>query len=77
MTQGIRVLSARSLGPASLTTLTRPDIAEQLQDYDFVKSGFRLQISSTDGKPLRPDELVLFAFGTAQGEVRLACCECP
>ena len=42
-----------------------------------MKSGFRLQISSTDGKPLRPDELVLFAFGTAQGEVRLACCECP
>ena len=75
--QGIRVLSARPLRPFSLATITRPDIAEHLQDYRFVKSGFRLRISSTDGKPLRPEELVLFAFGTAQGEVRLACCGCP
>ena len=75
--QGIRVLSARPLRPGPLSTISRPDIAEQLQDYGFVKSGFRLQISSADGKPLRPEELVLFAFGTSQGEIRLPCCGCP
>jgi hypothetical protein len=75
--QGIRVLSARPLVPESLSTTTRPDIAEQLQDYRFVKSGFKLRISSADGKPLRPKDLVLLAFGTSQGEIRLACCGCP
>jgi hypothetical protein len=75
--QGIRVLSVRPLVSVSLSTITRPDIAEQLKDYRFVKSGFKLQISRADGKPLRPEELVLFAFGTSHGEVRLACCGCP
>jgi hypothetical protein len=75
--QGIRVLSARPLRLESLSTTTRPDIAEQLHDYRFVKSGFTLRISSADGKPLRPDELVLFAIGTPRGERRLACCGCP
>jgi hypothetical protein len=74
--QGLRVLSSRSLS-GSLLTVQRPDLAERFQDYDFVKSGFRLQISSGDGKPLRPEELVLIAVGTAQGEVRLGCCGCP
>jgi hypothetical protein len=74
--QGIRVLNASPLR-LFLTTLTRPDVAERLKDYGFVKSGFRLRISSADEKPLRPEKLVLFAFGTAQGEVRLACCGCP
>jgi hypothetical protein len=75
--QGIRVSSARALEPGSLSTITRPDIAERLQDYRFVKAGFKLQVSSADGKPLRPDEVALFAFGTANGETRLACCACP
>ena len=74
--QGIRVLSARSLRLDSLSTTLRPDIAEQLQDYNLVKAGFQLQISSTDGKPILPSELVLVAFGTSHGEVRLACCGC-
>jgi hypothetical protein len=76
--QGIRVLSARPLRPGTLSTIRRPDVAELLfRDYGFVKSGFQLEVSSADGKPIRPEELVLFAFGTAQGEVRLACCACP
>jgi len=65
---GIRVLSARPLRLESLSTTARPDIAELLQDYRFVKSGFALRISSADGKPLRADELVLFAIGTSQGD---------
>ncbi len=75
--QGIRLLSARPLIPGFLSTITRPDIAERLQDYRFVKAGFKLQISSADGKPLRPEEVVLVAFGTSSGEKRLACCGCP
>lgn len=74
--QGIRVLTARTLQPGTLTTVKRPDIAEQLQDYGFVRSGFRLQISTADGKPIRPDEVVLLAFGTDRGEIRLSCCGC-
>jgi len=75
--QGLRLLSARPLQPGTLATTKRPDIAERLQDYGFVKSGFQLRISSTDGKPIRPEEVVLVAFGTENGEVRLACCGCP
>jgi hypothetical protein len=71
--QGIRVLSGHALGESSLTTVTRADIAEKLQDYRMSKSGFKLRISSADGKPLRTVEVALIAFGTAQGEVRLAC----
>ncbi len=72
--QGIRVFSARTLRAGSLATITRPDLAERLQDYGYVKAGFRLQV---DGKALRPEEIVLFATGTAQGDVRLSCCGCP
>jgi hypothetical protein len=75
--QGIRVRSARPLRLESLSTTTRPDIAEQLQDYRFVKSGFTLRISSADGKPIRPSELVLFAIGTPHGEFHLARSGCP
>jgi hypothetical protein len=75
--QGIRVLSARPLGAGALATIKRPDIAERVQDYGFVKSGFELQISSADGKAIRPEQLVLFAFGTTKGDIRLACCGCP
>jgi hypothetical protein len=73
--QGIRLLSARPLRLGALSTITRPDIAEQLQDYHFVKSGFKLQISSVDGKPLRMDELVVIATGTSKGEARLTRCQ--
>jgi hypothetical protein len=75
--QGIRVLSARPVRLESLSTTTRPDIAEQLQDYRFVKSGFTLRITSAGGNPLRADELVLIAIGTPRGEIRLPCCGCP
>ena len=75
--QGIRVLSARGIRADSIATITRPDIAERLQDYRMAKCGFKLRISSTDGKPLRPEDLTLLAFGTSQGEVRLSCCHCP
>ena len=75
--QGVRIESARSLHPGTLSTITRPDIAERLQDYGFVKSGFQLQVSSADGKPLRPAELVLVAYGTKYGEVRLSHCAQP
>lgn len=75
--QGVQVLSARAIRPGSLFTIKRPDIAELFQDYKFIKSGFELQIFSTDGKPIRPEELVLRASGTSLGDVRLACCGCP
>jgi hypothetical protein len=75
--QGVRVESAHPLRPGSLSTMKRPDVAELFQDYGFVKSGFQLRISSTDGKPIRPEELVLHAFGTSNGEIRLSCCGCP
>ena len=68
--QGIRILSQRPLH-ASLATITRPDVAEWLQDYRTVKAGFRLQLSSADGKPLLPDDMALIAFGTSRGEIRL------
>jgi len=71
-TQEARIESARSVRPDTLSTIMRPDIAERLQDYGFVKSGFRLQISSTDGKPLRPANLALVAFGTSYGQIRLS-----
>jgi len=69
--QAIRVMSARTLSGV-LTTTQRPDLAERFQDYDFVKAGFRLQVSSSDGKPVRAEELVVLASGTAQGEVRVS-----
>jgi hypothetical protein len=75
--QGVRVLTARPLRIDILSTITQPDIAERLQDYRMVKSGFRLQLSSIDGKPLRPEDLVLFALGTANKDIRLSCCGCP
>ncbi len=74
--QGIQVLSARSI-TGTLTTTRRPDIAELFQDYKFVRSGFELRVFSTDGKPIRAEELVLRVLGTSSGENRLACCGCP
>jgi hypothetical protein len=70
--QGIRISSGHPVHVSSFTTITRADIAEQLQDYRFVKSGFRLQISGAD-----PKQLALTALGTAPGDLRLACCGCP
>jgi hypothetical protein len=74
--QGVRVMSARAVS-ASVSTVTRPDIAERFQDYGLVKSGFELRVSSGDGKAIRAEEVMLVAFGTMFGEVRLACCGCP
>jgi hypothetical protein len=73
--QGIRVRSARPLQLGSLATVTRPDIAEQLQDYHFVKSGFKFHIASVDGKAIQLDELALIATGTSKGEARLTRCQ--
>ena len=75
--QGIRILAARPLRTDSLSTITRPDVVEQLWTYNFLKSGFKLRISSVDGKPLRPQDVTLFAFGTLRGDIRLPCCACP
>jgi hypothetical protein len=75
-TQGVRVMSGRAVS-ASLSTVTRPDIAERFQDYGLVKSGFELRVSSGDGKAIRAEDVMLVAFGTTFGEVRLACCGCP
>jgi hypothetical protein len=74
--QGIRVLSAHGLRAGSLLTVTRPDIAEQLQDYRFVKAGFEFKVSSANGKPLRAGEIALVAFGISSGDGRLGCCAC-
>jgi hypothetical protein len=75
--QGIRIESARPVRTETLTTVRRPDIAERLHDYGFVKSGFQLKISSTDGKPLQASDVAVAAFGTSYGEVRISCCGCP
>ena len=74
--QGIRVLSAHPVR-GSLVTITRPDVAEWVSDYGKVKAGFRLMVSSGDGKPVPSSELVIVALGTADGERRLVCCGCP
>ena len=74
--QGIRVLSPRETHLELIATMVRPDVAEQLQDYRFVKAGFHLRISSADGKPLRAEEVVLIAFGTTQGDIRLPSSAC-
>lgn len=75
--QGIRVLSGRTIRLVNLTAITRPDIAERQQDYEFVKSGFRLQLESVDGNPIRANEVALVALGTSTGETRFPCCGCP
>jgi hypothetical protein len=75
--QGIRIESARPVRTETLSTIRRPDIAERLHDYGFVKSGFQLKISSTDGKPLQASDVAVAAFGTSYGEVRISCCGCP
>lgn len=75
--QGIRVLSSRPLRAESLLTVQRPDIAEPMADYGFVKAGFRLRLASLDGRPIAPGEIVLVAGGTAQGDVRLSSARCP
>ena len=75
--QGIRVLSARTLHAGNVSTIQRPDVGELLQDYGFVKAGFQVQVTSADGKAIRPEEVVLVAFGTARGDARLSCCGCP
>ncbi len=72
--QVIRVLSSRPLRAGPVTTVLRPDIAESMQDYGYVKGGFRFQLSSLDGRPIRPEDLTLVAGGTSHGDVTLAQC---
>ena len=76
-TQGIRTLSSRALRVETLFTVPRPDIAESMNDYGYVKSGFRLRLSSMDGRPIRSEEISLIAGGTPQGDVRLGGRGCP
>ena len=69
--QGICVLSSRPFRADSLVTVQRPFVAEVMQNYAYVKSGFQLRLSSLDGRPIRPEEIALVASGTPQGDVRL------
>jgi hypothetical protein len=70
--QGIRIVTPRQFASTRLTTLTRPDIAEMTSDYRFEKAGFKLELVAADGKPLGREDLALIAFGTVDGEARLA-----
>jgi hypothetical protein len=75
--QELRVTSARSVRAGPLLTVKRPDISESKVDYAYNRSGFRLQLSSTNGRSIRPDEIVLVARGTSQGIAQLSGCGCP
>ena len=70
-TQEIRVLSSRALRAAALVTVQRPDIAESMHDYGYVKCGFQLRVSTTDGRPVQPEEIVFVAKGTSPGDMRI------
>ena len=76
-TQELRVTSSRALHAGPLVTVRRPDISESLTDYSYTRSGFQLHVSSADGRPIRPEEIVLVARGTAQGLAQLSGCGCP
>ncbi len=75
-TQELHVSSARTLRAGALLTIKRLDVAETLKDYGFARAGFRLTLSSADGKPLHPDEIVLVARNTSQGLAQLTGCGC-
>jgi len=69
--QGISILTSRSIARAQLRTVQRPELAERFSDYRFVKSGFHLQVTSADGLPIRPEEIVVLALGAAREPLRL------
>jgi hypothetical protein len=69
--QGLRVLSSRAVRAERPITLRRPDVAEWLEDYGYVNSGFQVRVSSADGHPIRAEEIVLAAMGTAREGVQL------
>lgn len=75
-TQTLSVISPRPL-QASLLTVLRPDVSEKMKDYAFTRAGFRLTLSSSDGKPIRVEEIVLVARNTIKGLAQLAGCGCP
>jgi len=75
--QELRVISARSLRAGPLSTVRRPDISETMKDYIYTRAGFKLELSSTDGRPVNADEVVLVARGTSQGIAQLSGCGCP
>jgi hypothetical protein len=74
--QELRVTSARSLHAGTLLTVRRPDISAARNDYGYTRSGFQLQLTSTDGHPIRAEEIVLVARGTSQGLAQLTGCGC-
>jgi hypothetical protein len=76
-TQELRVTSARTLRAGPLLTIKRPDLSESNKDYSYTRSGFQLQLSSTDGRPIQADEIVLVARNTNQGLAELTGCGCP
>ena len=65
--QGIRVFGVRPIRILLMETVSRPDVAGQLSDYNFVKAGFRLRVEGSVGLA----DVSLIAFGTPAGEVRL------
>jgi hypothetical protein len=75
--QALRVISARTLRAEPLLTIRRPDVAEMKKDYGFARAGFRLTLSSADGKVLPADEIVLVALNTSQGLAQVTGCGCP
>jgi hypothetical protein len=75
--QELRVSSARTLRAGALLTVRRPDISESKKDYAYTRSGFKLDLSSSDGRPIQPEEIVLVAHGTSQGLAQLSGCGCP
>jgi hypothetical protein len=75
--QELHVFSARKLRTGKLMTLTRPDIAESKLDYGYSHSGFRIELWSSDGRPIGASEIVVTARGTVNGTVQLSGCGCP
>ncbi len=76
-TQELHVISARLLKAGPLLTVKRPDVSEIMANYAYTRSGFKLQLSSADGHPIQPDEVILVAQGTSQGLAQIPGCGCP
>ena len=77
LTQGFGCLSSHAFHAEPLLTVSRPDVAESMADYSYVKADFQLRLTSVDGRPVAPDEILLIATGTFRGDVRLSRSECP
>jgi hypothetical protein len=75
--QELRVSSARALRGGPLITIRRTDISEAMTDYAYTRSGFKVELASSDNRPIRPGEIAVQAGGTDQGRVQVPGCGCP